>query len=187
MLEIGDAHILSSGLPEVIHPYLEQLAQENQETASLTVLHRDRIVYLDRVQADRFLTVEIVVGTSLPAYAVATGRVLLADLTDAEIDDYLDSIEIRGFTRRTTIGAAELHEKIVEAREQGWALADQELSEGVRSIAVPLRSPEGRAIAALNVSAQSTRVSLEHMRTATLSTLKKAAAEIEHAISLPTK
>ncbi|MCZ4618621.1 IclR family transcriptional regulator domain-containing protein [Rhodococcus qingshengii] len=179
VLEIGDAYILSSGLPELVHPYLERLAAENKETASLTVMHDKRIVYVDRVQADRVLTVKIVVGTSLPAYAVATGRMLLADLSDEEIDNYLESTELRGFTERSTVAVEELRSKIHEARENGWALVDQELSDGVRSIAVPIRCPLGRAIAVLNVSAQSNRVTLEHLRTATLATLQAAATEIE--------
>lgn len=179
VLEIGDAYILSSGLPELVHPHLERLAAENKETASLTVMHDKRIVYVDRVQADRVLTVKIVVGTSFPAYAVATGRVLLADLGDEEIDDYLASTELRGFTERSTVGVEELRGKIHEARENGWALVDQELSDGVRSIAVPIRSPQGRAMAVLNVSAQSNRVTLEHLRTVTLATLQAAAIEIE--------
>ncbi len=106
------------------------------------MLHHDRIFYVDRVQADRVLTVEIVVGTSLPAYAVATGRVLLADRTDAELDAYLASVDTRSYTAATTIDTDELREKILAARNEGWSLADEELTEGVRSIAVPFATPK---------------------------------------------
>ncbi|RVW01971.1 IclR family transcriptional regulator domain-containing protein [Rhodococcus xishaensis] len=183
VLEIGDAYVLSSGLPAVVHPYLERLAEETQETVSLTVLHRDKIFYVDRVQADRVLTVAIVVGTSLPAYAVATGRVLLADRSDADIDKYLATVDAHSFTKATTIDAAELRAKILAAREQGWSLADEELTEGIRSIAVPVRDADGHAIAALNVSAQASRVSLDHMRGSILFALQRAAARISKDIA----
>ncbi|MBH0122900.1 helix-turn-helix domain-containing protein [Rhodococcus sp. HM1] len=183
ILEIGDAYVLSSGLPDIVRPHLERLAAQTQETASLTVLHHDKIFYVDRVQANRVLTVEIVVGTSLPAYAVATGRVLLADRTDAELDAYLASVNTHSYTEATTIDTAELREKIIAARNEGWSLADQELSEGVRSIAVPVRDADGRAVAALNVSAQSSRVSLDHMRGSILTVLRNAAEQIREELA----
>jgi IclR family pca regulon transcriptional regulator len=183
ILEIGDAYVLSSGLPEIVRPHLERLAEQTQETASLTVLHHDRIFYVDRVQADRVLTVEIVVGTSLPAYAVATGRVLLADRTDAELDAYLASVDTHSYTAATTIDTDELREKILAARNEGWSLADEELTEGVRSIAVPVRDAEGYAVAALNVSAQSSRVSLDHMRGSILTALRTAAEQIREELA----
>lgn len=183
ILEIGDAYVLSSGLPDIVRPYLERLAEQTQETVSLTVLHRDKIFYVDRVQADRVLTVEIVVGTSLPAYAVATGRVLLADRSDADLDAYLATVDTQSFTAATTIDTAELRARIVDARREGWSLADQELTEGVRSIAVPVRDAHGHTIAALNVSAQASRVSLDHMRGSILTALQDAAAQIHEALS----
>lgn len=183
ILEIGDAYVLSSGLPEIVRPHLERLAEQTQETASLTVLHHDRIFYVDRVQADRVLTVEIVVGTSLPAYAVATGRVLLADRTDAELDAYLASVDTHSYTAATTIDTDELREKILAARNEGWSLADEELTEGVRSIAVPVRDAEGYAVAALNVSAQSSRVSLDHMRGSILTALRTATEQIREELA----
>lgn len=178
VLEIGDAYLLSSRLPAVVRPHLEGLAEQTHETASLTVLHRDRIYYVDRVQADRVLTVEIVVGTSLPAFALATGRVLLAARTDFELETYLASVHVRGYTQATTIDIDELRTKIIDARTRGWSLADQELTEGVRSIAVPIFNGAGHAVAALNVSAQASRVSLDHMRGPVLSALQRAATRI---------
>lgn len=183
VLEIGDAYVLSSGLPDIVRPYLERLASQTQETVSLTVLHREKIFYVDRVQAHRVLTVEIVVGTSLPAYAVATGRVLLADRSDADLDAYLATVDTHSFTEATTIDTAELRAKIVDARDTGWSLADQELTEGVRSIAVPVRDAEGHVIAALNVSAQASRVSLDHMRGSILTALQEAASQIREDLS----
>lgn len=178
ILEVGDAYLLSSGLPAIVRPHLESLARHTHETASLTVLHRGDIYYVDRVQADRVLTVEIVVGTSLPAYALATGRVLLASSTDTELETYLAAADIHSYTAATTINAAALRVKIAEARERGWSLADQELREGVRSIAVPIRDGNDKVIAALNVSAQASRATLDHMRGPILAALQAAAKQI---------
>ncbi|WP_084721780.1 IclR family transcriptional regulator domain-containing protein [Rhodococcus marinonascens] len=174
-LEVGDAYIQSNALLELAHPYLEKLTEQTHETVSLTVLHRDHVIYVDRVQADRVLTVNIVVGTSLPAYITATGRVLLADLPDDGIEAYLRSVE----EQEPTVDTKQLREKISAARERGWCLADQELTAGIRSIAVPVRSPDGSTVAALNVSAQAARISKESMRGSIVAALQEAAAQIQ--------
>jgi IclR family pca regulon transcriptional regulator len=150
--------------------------EEVGETASLTVLHQGRVIYIDRVHADRVLTVNIIIGTSLPAYATATGRVLLSGLTDAVLDEYLESMVPESLTDNTAIDREEIRKRISAAREQGWSLADQELTEGLRSIAVPVRDADGGIVAAVNVSAHATRVSAESLRATVLPRLLTAAA-----------
>ncbi|WP_345454065.1 IclR family transcriptional regulator domain-containing protein [Arthrobacter gyeryongensis] len=168
VLEIGDAYLLSHKLLAVAHPHLASLVQEAGETASLTVLHRGSGVYVDRVHADRVLTVNIIIGTSLPAYATATGRVLLSGLTEGELDEYLEALVPESLTGNTAIDREEIRKRITAAREQGWSLADQELTEGLRSIAVPVRDAGTGIIAAVNVSAHATRVSADALRTTVL-------------------
>lgn len=119
VLEIGDAYLLSRKLRAVAHPHLASLVQEAGETASLTVLHRDRVVYVDRVHADRVLTVNIIIGNSLPAYATATGRVLLSGLTEGELDEYLEALVPESLTGNTAIDREEIRQRISAAREQG--------------------------------------------------------------------
>lgn len=107
---------------------------------------------------------------------------LLSHRTDAELDAYLATVNTHSYTEATTIDTAELRAKIIDARNEGWSLADQELTEGVRSIAVPIRDVDGHAVAALNASAQSSRVSLDHMRGSILTALQEATAQIHEAI-----
>jgi IclR family pca regulon transcriptional regulator len=178
VLEIGDAYLLSHRLLAVAHPHLASLVQEVGETASLTALHQGRVIYIDRVHADRVLTVNIIIGTSLPAYATATGRVLLSGLTDEALDEYLESLVPESLTDNTAIDSEEIRKRITAAREHGWSLADQELTEGLRSIAVPVRDADGSVIAAVNVSAHATRVSADALRTTVLPCLRRAAAGI---------
>jgi IclR family pca regulon transcriptional regulator len=178
VLEVGDSYLLSHKLLSVAHPHLASLVEEVGETASLTVLHQGRVIYIDRVHADRVLTVNIIIGTSLPAYATATGRVLLSGLTDEVLDEYLESLVPESLTDNTAIDREEIRKRISAAREHGWSLADQELTEGLRSIAVPVRDADGGIVAAVNVSAHATRVSAESLRATVLPRLLTAAAAI---------
>jgi IclR family transcriptional regulator, pca regulon regulatory protein len=179
VLAIGDAYLQSHNLLAVARPHLASLVQEVGETASLTVLHQGRVIYVDRVHADRVLTVNIIIGTSLPAYATATGRVLLSGLTDEALDEYLEALVPESLTGNTAIDREEIRKRITAAREHGWSLADQELAEGLRSIAVPVRDAGGGIIAALNVSAHATRVSAESLRDTILPRLLTAAAAVD--------
>ncbi|MFF2297912.1 IclR family transcriptional regulator C-terminal domain-containing protein [Arthrobacter sp. NPDC058127] len=156
VLEIGDAYLRSNPLPDAAHPHLEELVREVGETASLTVLHKQRVYYAARVAADRIVTANITVGTSVAAHRTATGRVLLGDLAPRELEDYLSSVEPSpGFDPEY------VRKRIEEARRRGWTVADQELTPGIRSVAVPLHDPEGRIVAALNIAAHATRVDTE--------------------------
>jgi IclR family pca regulon transcriptional regulator len=183
VLEVGDAYLLSHKLLTVAHPHLASLVREVGETASLTVLHQGRVIYIDRVHADRVLTVNIIIGTSLPAYATATGRILLSGLADAVLDEYLESLVPESLTDNTAIDREEIRNRITAARQHGWSLADQELTEGLRSIAVPVRDAGGAIIAAVNVSAHATRVSAESLRATVLPRLQSAAAGIADDLS----
>ncbi|UKA75250.1 IclR family transcriptional regulator domain-containing protein [Arthrobacter sp. FW306-07-I] len=153
VLAIGDAYLRSNPLPDAAHPHLDELVRTVGETASLTVLHKRRVYYAARVAADRIVTANITVGTSVAAHSTATGRVLLGDLAPDDLEDYLSSIEPSpGFDPDY------VRERIEEARTNGWAVADQELTPGIRSVAVPLHDPKGRIVAALNIAAHATRV-----------------------------
>jgi IclR family pca regulon transcriptional regulator len=175
VLEVGDAYLLSHRLPAVAHPHLSTLVQEVGETASLTVLHQDRVYYIGRVHADRVVTANIIVGTSVPAYATATGRVLLSGKSDAALDEYLKSLAPESFTQTTAVDRAEIRARVMQARDQGWSLADQELTPGLRSIAVPVRDKDRNIAAVLNISAHATRVTAEALRATVLPKLQKTA------------
>ena len=164
ILELGYAYLSSQSLPELAMPHLEQLVERVHESSSVSVLDGDEVVYVARVATKRIMTVAISVGTRFPAYATSMGRVLLAGQSDDWLDGYLLSAEMRALTPRTIAEPARLRGELMRIRRQGWALVDQELEEGLRSVAAPVRDPHGRVLAAVNVSAHASRRSLEDIR-----------------------
>jgi IclR family transcriptional regulator, pca regulon regulatory protein len=143
------------------------------------VLDGDEIVYVGRVPTSRIMRVAINVGTRFPAYATSMGRVLLAGLPETELAAYLARAEIRPLTSRAIDNAEDLAAELARVREQGWALVDQELEEGLRSIAAPVHDAGGRTIAAVNVSAHASRVSTQDVQQTLLPPLLDTARRIE--------
>jgi len=183
VLDLGYAFLSSLTLPEVAEPHLERLAAELRESSSVSVLDGDDIVYVGRVPTSRIMRVAINVGTRFPAYATSMGRVLLAGLPDDQRSAYLERAEIKPLTARAIDNAADLAVELDRVRAQGWALVDQELEEGLRSIAAPIRDAGGRTIAAVNVSAHASRVSAEDIKLTLLPPLLAAAQRIEADLS----
>jgi IclR family pca regulon transcriptional regulator len=125
------------------------------------------------------MRVAINVGTRFPAYATSMGRVLLAWLDDEALDGFLERADLRRLTARTVVTPDALRRELRKVRAQGWALVDQELEEGLRSVAAPIRDRGGTVIAAVNVSAHASRTSKEAMRRELVPPLLAAAARIE--------
>jgi len=182
VLDLGYAYLSSLSLPEVAEPHLERLAAEVHESSSVSVLDGDEIVYVGRVPTSRIMRVAINVGTRFPAYATSMGRVLLAALEPEELEAYLARADITPITARAIAGPDALRDELARVRAQGWALVDQELEEGLRSIAVPIRSG-GRVVAAVNVSAHASRASKDTVRKVLLPPLLRTAANIEEDLS----
>ncbi len=178
VLELGYAYLSSLSLPEVAEPHLEALVADVNESSSVSVLDGCDIVYVARVPVSRIMTVAINVGTRFPAYVTSMGRVLLAGLTDDELERYLDALVVQRLTARTVGSAKALRAEIQRVRTQGWSIVDQELEEGLRSVAAPIRDRTGRTVAAVNVSAHASRTSLESMRRDLVPALLAAAARI---------
>ena len=179
VLELGYAYLSSLSLPEVAEPHLEDLVGEVNESSSVSVLDGHDVVYVARVPVSRIMTVSISVGTRFPAYATSMGRVLLAGLPESSLDAYLSAVQLAPLTSRTVSSVAGLRAELTRVRSQGWALVNQELEEGLRAVAAPIRDRSGRVVAALNVSAHASRTSLETMRRDLLPPLLKAAARVE--------
>jgi len=184
VLELGYAYLSSLSLPEVAESHLEALVAEVNESSSVSVLDGADVVYVARVPVSRIMTVAISVGTRFPAYATSMGRVLLAGLPDDELDAYLARVRLERLTPRTVSSVAALRGELARVRGQGWALVNQELEEGLRAVAAPIRDRAGRVVAAVNVSAHASRTSLEAMRRDVLPPLLKAAARIETELAL---
>jgi IclR family pca regulon transcriptional regulator len=179
VLELGYSYLSSMSLPEVAEPHLERLVAEVHESSSVSVLDGDDVVYVARIPTSRIMAVSINVGTRFPAYATSMGRVLLAGLPEDELDAYLERTTLRRLTPRTVTSKVALRAELARVRTQGWALVDQELEEGLRAVAAPIRDRTGRVVAAANVSAHASRTSVETVRRELLPPLLAAVARIE--------
>ncbi|NDL56724.1 IclR family transcriptional regulator domain-containing protein [Phytoactinopolyspora mesophila] len=179
VLELGYSYLSSLTLPEVAQPHLERLVADVQESASVAVLDDTDVVYVARVATSRIMRVTINIGTRFPAHATSMGRVLLAGLPKAELDEYLNRAELRKYTSHTITAPASLRTELDRVRAQGWAYVDQELEEGLRSIAAPIRNSAGHVVAAVNMSSHASRTSMDSARRDLLPALLATAARIE--------
>ena len=179
ILELGYAFLSSLTLPEMATPHLEELVERVRESSSVSVLDGDEVVYIARVPTRRIMTVAISVGTRFPAYATSMGRVLLAARSDEWIDGYLASTKLRQLTARTIADSGELRAELRRVREAGYALVDEELEEGLRSLAAPIHDPDGVVIASVNVSTSSRQRPLDCVVPDLLEPLLETARRIE--------
>ena len=179
VLTLGYAYLSSLSLADVAQSHLTELANEVHESCSASVLDGFDIVYVARAATKRIMTISLSVGTRLPAHATSMGRVLLAALRDDRLDAYLDTATLVPLTERTIVDRDRLRAEVERTRTRGWCLVDQELEDGVRSIAVPLHDAGGRVVAAVNTSAHATRVPLTTLQRSFLPKLRDCAAAID--------
>ena len=179
VLELGYAFLSSLTLPEIAQPHLRELVETVRESSSVSVLDGGEIVYVAREPTRRIMTVAIAIGTRFPAYATSMGRVLLAGLDDASLSTYLRGTDLQPLTAHTLTNAASLRSELERVRRQGWAVVDQELEDGLRSVAAPIRDPVGRVIAAVNLSTHASARLLEAVRRELLPYLLQTAGAID--------
>ena len=182
-LSLGYAYLSASPVARVAQPLLEEVSTSLHESCSMTVLDGDDIVYVARAATQRIISVGLSVGSRLPAYCTSMGRVLLAYSAEADIDAYLKRASLVRQTAKTITEVAMLRRELQQVRAEGFAVVDQELELGLRSIAVPVRQSDGRAVAAINVGAQAARVELATMTQTYLPVLRAAAQQIALAIA----
>ena len=178
ILDLGFAYLSSMPIWNRAEPVMEALVQQVQESCSAAVLDATDIVYVLRVPTHKIMRISLGVGSHLPAYCTSMGRLLLADLEDDDIRGRLEASTREAFTRHTVTDIDALFAKILQARRQGWCLVNQELEEGLISIAAPIVDRAGRSIAALNISGQANRTSAKVMQESMLPALLASAAEI---------
>lgn len=182
VLELGFTALSSMDIWEIAQPVLNDLSEKLSESCFAAVLDGDSAVYVARAASRRVMNVGINVGSRAPAHAVSTGRVLLAGLSDSELDDYLAGVKLEKFTLNTVTSKVKLRGIVEETRRQGWSIVDQELEVGLRAISVPIRDRAGAIKAALNVCCPSARVTPEEMRSRVLTELLEAAQRISLAL-----
>lgn len=185
VLQLGYAYLSSASLPQLIEPVLEDLSAKVHESASASVLDGSEIVYIARVHTRSIMRVGISVGTRFPAANTSMGRVLLAFGSE----ELREKILAEGFASRTGLGiktAAALREELEQIRTQGYAVVDQELEIGLRSVAVPIYNADGTVAAAMNVSMSvhpASEQSANEAAQAILPALHQAATQVREALA----
>jgi IclR family pca regulon transcriptional regulator len=179
ILALGHAYLSSTPLATMVQPLLDHISDALHESSSMAVLEGDEILYIARsTTTTRLMSIDLGIGSRLPAYCSSMGRVLLASLSAAELDGYLSRVKLTRLTNRTIASASELKRALDGVRSDGFSVVDQELEIGLRSIAVPVTDPAGKVVASINVGTQSARVSVSEMETKFLPDLLFAAREL---------
>ncbi|HMA30466.1 MAG TPA: IclR family transcriptional regulator C-terminal domain-containing protein [Casimicrobiaceae bacterium] len=179
ILSLGHAYLSSAPLVLAAQPVLDRVSAKLDESCSLAIMDGDDILYIARSwSGKRLLSIDLGVGSRLPAHCTSMGRVLLAGLEPDDLAAYLRRVKLVPHTARTIVDREELRNALAATRESGYALVDQELEVGLRSIAVPVKDFRSRVVAAINIGAQAPRVSLAEMQKTFLPALQDAAGEL---------
>jgi IclR family transcriptional regulator, pca regulon regulatory protein len=178
VLALGHSYISSMPLAAMAQPILENVSHILRESCSMATLDRTDIVYIARANVTRIMSIDLVVGSRLPAFCTSMGRVLMADLPAEKLDAFLARVEFKRYTERTVVNAEKLRQLLRLVQRHGFCIVDQELESGLRSMAVPVRDSAGRVVAALNVGAHAQRVSIQDLQVRFLPHLKAAAQEL---------
>lgn len=182
VLTLSHAYTSSSRLSSAAQPILENLSGVLHESCSVATLEEDELLYVARAHVSRIMTVDLAIGSRLPAYCTSMGRVLLAHLPGDRLDRYLANVVLQRHTARTIISVGKLRKVLNEVRRNGFAMVDQELEDGLRSVAVPVRSVGDEVVAAMNIGAQAQRMPLDEIEKRFLPRLLEAAGNLSLAL-----
>jgi IclR family pca regulon transcriptional regulator len=175
-LRIGYSYAASTQLPRLFQPALDALSERSRESASLAVLHGDRVLIAARSTARRTMRVGLSVGSRLPLHCSAAGRALMWELAEPQVRSLLGAPPLERFTSRTITSVRELVRELAASRERGYSVCDEEIELGVRSIAVPVFNRGGRIAAAMTISTRAERMTVAEMARAYLPALLRAQA-----------
>lgn len=154
-LTLGTAALRSLDLVGIATPRLQQLGDATGETVNLAVLTGDRVLYLVRLRNSDLVTANIQVGSTLPAVTTSIGKLLLAHLDEADLRERITEESFAAqHGPNAKVSLEELHDELVQIREQGWSMQDEELAYGLRSVAGPIVQPDGRVVAGVNLALQ---------------------------------
>jgi len=178
ILSLGHAYLASTPLAKAAQPVLRHVSNTLNESTSIAILDGDEILYIARASTSRIMTIDLDIGSRLPASCTSMGRVLLSHQPADELDACLDRVKLVQYTPNTLITREALASELAKVKSQGYSVIDQELEIGLRSIAVPILSQEGKVVAAINVGVQAARVSVAEMENRFLPVLREAAEEL---------
>lgn len=163
VLRLGQSYMHSARLPRVIQPQLQKLAYALQEASSAGVLEHDDVIAVAAASAGRVVSATLQPGTRVPAYCTSNGRVLVAAMSDAAMDEFLSRQKPEPLTPFTVTHPERLRLEMLRTRANGYAAVDQELELGLRTIAVPLRNFRGETVAAMNISVHASRMRMDQL------------------------
>jgi len=185
ILRLGHAYLSATPLPRLVQPFLDQLSEKVGESASVSVLDGTDIVYVARAAQKRVMSISLMPGSRLPAYCASMGRMLLSALPETDARAIIEVSERKANTSFTKTDPEALMEELSKVRRQGYALIDQELEIGLRSIAVALEDARGRVIAALNIGAPAAQVSADDMVIGFLPVMREVQAALRQVLGGP--
>lgn len=177
-LELGQTFIRQMGLLRQSKPVLEDLVKECNETTYVAILRDFNIIYLDAVETDMTVRVVPRVGSWLPAYCTAAGKVQIANMSEEELESYLASKELKPYTVNTITDREVLRKQLKQVAELGYAVDDEELDIGVKCVSAPIRDYTRRIIGAVSISGPSMRFGAERMERELIPLILKASTEI---------
>src|SRR5699024_215402 len=181
VMNLGFAYLSSQPLVELVDPVLANLSKQLGQSTSVSVLDTTDVVYIARQETTSIMRINITVGTRFPAYATSMGRVLLAGLSDIELETYFAQADLTEVTDYTMTDPSWLRGEVSEIRAQGFAVVTEELEVGLASLAVPIRNRAGQTVAAMNTYGAVTQHTPEDL-TELLRALQAAADEVSTAL-----
>jgi IclR family pca regulon transcriptional regulator len=179
ILELGFSYLSSLNVAMLAQPIMEEVSRRIDESCSLAVLDEHDVVYVQRIAVRKVMTITLAIGARLPAFCTSMGRVLLADLPEQALERWLRALKPTAFTRFTLTERGALRAAVERARAQGYAYVEQELQEGLCSIAVPVRDDHGQTVAALNAGMPFRVGARAHALKTVLPVLRAGARNIE--------
>lgn len=186
VLELGYSYLSTLPLRSIAEPVVRDLVQEVNESSSISVLDGSDIVYIVRVPVKKIMTITLSIGSRIPAYCSAMGRVLLGGLPKKQVTGLLKDSVITRYTRYTITSPQQIMKAVAADHAKGWSMCNQELEEGICSIAVPLYDRDQQIVAAMNITANLSRTSASEMVSKFLPCLKRSAERINSTLRLKT-
>ena len=177
-LELGTSYVSAQGMWDVVQPHLVSLVEKTGESSSMSELDGSDIVYTARVPVAKIIALSVHIGTRFPATSTSMGMVMLADLSPAQLDRALKTPPTSTVVPRIQLTRKQIDTSLTKIRKQGWALSDETLSFGIRSVAAPVRNAQGQTIAAINVTVNAAETSVQTLTEKYLPLLLKTASNI---------
>lgn len=182
VLQLGFTAITSLDFRQVAHPYLEQLSQQVGETVSMSILDGMEIVYIDRVRNQQIMGVVLGLGSRLPAHCASMGKTMLANLPPDELKHRLDNANLKSRTPKSLTTRQALNAELALIRQQGYAINDEEIEIGLRSVAAPIWDHSRRVVAAINIAGTTSSINMERMTGELAQAIRGTAFQISQAL-----